>query len=524
MAFSGRALITVVILVLGLTGSNHAQLGPSVSEALLLELPATASPIRFVVSPNQRRVVFLYAEKFNPNTGAEYFLGRALITRDGEQPFVFEFDDKPMDPCCVNRLDTGAGFSPDSRRVAIIGRKTRQNAGVIIFVDGDVKGPHKNIRDVTFSPDSRRLAYTITDDDNKDWVVVDDKRYGPYDSVGQGYYVNTAGVAVAAGLSFSPDSERILYAARQGRERRVFIDGTPIPGKPYDDVTALVFSADGRRVVYRAQSGKHYFVVVDNSEEGPYDWVGLPVALSGDGGHLAYAARSGKRLNVIVDGKALGPYDDVFHIHFSPVGNRLAFAAKAANKWRVVVDGNDSPLFDSVIAEHNVFSPDGRRVAFGAKSGKDWWVLVDGSRQGPYQEVKPVTLRSGRAWSLLQFSPDSSQVAYVARLGKEWHVVRDGRQGRGFTNIVDLTFSPDSRHLVYRVVVGPIYRVLEKGFERKDYALGAWEFLVDEQEPTSKSPGSGWLTNLAVTFDSDAQFRYLAIRKEAVYLITQSLK
>jgi len=92
---------------------------------------------------------------------------------------------------------------------------------------------------------------------------VTDGTDGPeHDRIGQGSVV------------FSPDSKRLAYIARRGRDpfvQFVVVDG--VPGKPYDGIvgSGLAFSPDSKHVVYGTGRGGKGFVVVDGHECREYD-------------------------------------------------------------------------------------------------------------------------------------------------------------------------------------------------------------------------------------------------------------
>jgi len=67
-------------------------------------------------------------------------------------------------------------------------------------------------------------------------------------------------------LIFSPDGQRVAYAAGRGGKWLLVVDG--VEGKEYNRLGkgSLIFSPDGRRVAYMAGRGEKPFVVVDGVE------------------------------------------------------------------------------------------------------------------------------------------------------------------------------------------------------------------------------------------------------------------
>jgi len=156
---------------------------------------------------------------------------------------------------------------------------------------------------------------------------------------------------------------------------------------------------------------------------------------------------------IVLDGKEGKIYDQVSGKAFSPNGNHFAYEAyNRTNRSRgsmgmhfVVLDGKESKLYDSVFPMQ--FSPDSQHFAHLARKGSTAVLVRDG-----------VETKYGNL-SLGPFSPDSQHLATVARFGTNWLVLIDGKKlepqthllggEMGFSPVHDLTFSPDSRHLVY---------------------------------------------------------------------------
>ena len=113
-------------------------------------------------------------------------------------------------------------------------------------------------------------------------------------------------------------------------------------GKKYSEATSLTYSKDSRFSAYAARQGENWFVVV-NGKEGPaYDKVVTPL-FSPDSRFLVYRARkNGKRFVVVADTngktiKELPSYEQVFEVHFTSDGSSIAYGAKDGNNlvWKV---------------------------------------------------------------------------------------------------------------------------------------------------------------------------------------------
>jgi hypothetical protein len=85
-------------------------------------------------------------------------------------------------------------------------------------------------------------------------VIVDGAEGKPYDN--------------ASWLTFSPDSRHLAYVAGMGEKRRVVADG--VEGPEYEWALAPAFSPDGKRLAYIAGRKDSLAVVVDGVETKRY--------------------------------------------------------------------------------------------------------------------------------------------------------------------------------------------------------------------------------------------------------------
>jgi hypothetical protein len=113
-----------------------------------------------------------------------------------------------------------------------------------------------------------------------------------------------------------------------------------------------------------------------------------------------------------------------------------------------------------------VFSPDGKHMAYAALvSPVEEFVVIDGKEDRPYNSV-----------GKLSFSPDSRRVLYTAwRAGKSFVVV-DGVPGKAYDVIgyPPQPFSPDSRRVAYLAVRDGKKMVVVDGKEEGDYEEIPW--------------------------------------------------
>jgi WD40-like Beta Propeller Repeat len=240
-------------------------------------------------------------------------------------------------------------FSPDSRRWAYVaksqigsGRMRRPMVCVVVdgvegeYYDGTIDGTP------SFSPDSQRVAYGASLA-NAIFAVVDGKK-------GTGYKAIEC-------LTFSPDSRHLAYVAfgpvsrfmglRKYDAFRTVVNG--VEGEPYIDIalSGIRFSPDSRRTAYVMQNFDGWSAVIDGVEQGPYESIGKGTPLfSPDSRRCACCARllGSRKMVVVVDGAACPEYDFILGPTFSPDSRRLAYAGRRGDKWRIVVDREETDV------------------------------------------------------------------------------------------------------------------------------------------------------------------------------------
>lgn len=166
---------------------------------------------------------------FSPDGGLH-----AYMARDHGQYRIFSSSSPPLPVDAM--YDWSLTSSPDGRHLAFAGIREGKKA---IWLDGkavpmDVTmNDYGNTQPIVFSPDSRRLAFCVKNDDGIYWVV--DGKAGPGSKIG-------AGMA----LSFSADSRHYAYMSVQDTHgaANIVVDG--VVRATYTPVTSgPVFRSDG---------------------------------------------------------------------------------------------------------------------------------------------------------------------------------------------------------------------------------------------------------------------------------------
>ncbi len=147
-------------------------------------------------------------------------------------------------------------FSPDSKRLAYVANNYKPKMKCFLVLDGQAYAEYDLIGNPIFSPDSKRLAFTANEKGEgnygKNFVVVDGK---PGQKFNQG----------PRQLTFSPDSKRVAYVTivEDGGQFTVFVDGQRV-GKDFYETYNPTFSPNSRHVACRAfDEAGEFFILID---------------------------------------------------------------------------------------------------------------------------------------------------------------------------------------------------------------------------------------------------------------------
>jgi hypothetical protein len=251
-------------------------------------------------------------------------------------------------------------------------------------------------------------------------------------------------------------------------------------------------------------------------------WQGLPIAFSPAGHDYAFVGWTNPPnpgVRVFHNGEALGGYHGAAKPVFSRDGKHWGFLAFRGNDWLtgpnvLVVDGRENPLPPGehvnegrwlmgaddqhclYFTDHEnggkmtwwwlgqqsrgyqyldkpILSPDGRRMACVASIKNGRRMIVDGAEVGK---------ESPSPGAPALFSPDSQHVAFISHFSAarkpQAAVVMDGVRGQPYSEIEQLTWSADSRHLAFIAKRDRWLLVTDAGEQPLDLADGRVDRLV----------------------------------------------
>jgi len=356
-----------------------------------------------------------------------------------------------------------------------------------VWLDGEEGQAYDQIRNVTrgvykerdlmFSPDGKRLAYTARNG-NKWFMVVDGVKGEEYDGLREPY--------------FSMDSKHVCYVAFSGKDCILVMDGKEYAKYPFikmnfpsyrtkkpvriidDTYCPVVFGPNGR-FAFVASKAKLEFAVIDGKATPEYDAI-KGIEFSPDGSRYAYIARKNEKDFVVLNGIPGPKYDNIDGLTFSPDGRQLVYVATRydANgdpSVCVVVDGKEGPKFYDIHAGSVAFSPDGKRLAYAASPDGDQWLVVENGKLGPkYDELGGYA--GGMSYGFFIYSPNG-ELAYRAKRGEKYYMVIAGKASPAYDDIAEPypIYSSDGKHYAYSVQQNEFWYVVHNGVKGDAYNL-----------------------------------------------------
>ncbi|MGA2176198.1 MAG: hypothetical protein ABSH38_14575 [Verrucomicrobiota bacterium] len=306
--------------------------------------------------------------------------------------------------------------SDDFRHVAAL---NHQQTNVAVCVDAEPAREYDDVGWVGFSPDSKQTVFSAVRN-GKSFTVVNGHEGKFFDAI-----------AYKGGkdcpFEFSPDSRRLAYVVTEGDIQKVVVDGREAE-QSYERIEngSLKFSPDSKHLAYAGRRGTYSHVVFDGAEGPAWDAINLernspdgvdlpPMVFSGDSKHFAYEAKRGGESVIVLDGKILA-HGEVHGLVFSPNGRRVACVQDDDRNdplhflTRVVVDGVAGEPVEGEVTLLT-FSPNSERIVClrrhiqASTEDRTYTILsINDKENRQYQEIAPESF---------QFSADGKHMGFL---------------------------------------------------------------------------------------------------------------
>ena len=363
-------------------------------------------------------------------------------------------------------------------------------------------------------------------------------------------------------MRFSPSGNHLAYAAREGKEWLVVLDGQKGLRRGFSSIGDLWWVRAGSLLVYDGHIGQSWQLVVGDQINRPADLLNEFVYEDGTLGQVQ--AKDGEAV-VFVDGRRV--FGCAKATRLIPWWRQKQFACVEFHEGKqvLVFNGKPGPAVDRIgYPENPSVSRDGKQVIYGAEDGDRKFVVVDDrvipfppcadpafGPDGRYaylacEQRKEFLVVDGTPWPSFEqveppvFSDDGKSIACVAHQnGKEFFVI-NGRKGPEFDRVnYRLEFASNSERYAYiawrankgLVVVGdkpgPEYAAVDEPVFKPDGKTVAYrakrrtkQFIVANDK---EGPGFDWVS--APVFSTDGrELAYVAADGREIWLKVMELQ
>lgn len=449
-----------------------------------------SAPAFVSISPDGKHVAYLVSQPREISGADNTELKREQEACEKEKKSVFiQRDSDVAELPSGNDEDLVEAFSVHCEKAKTL-VKNQSKPQWLVALDGKEGRTYDAVENIIFSEDGQHIAYVAKEkrendsEDMRSFIVLDGVEGESYNEISL--------------YQFLPGTSELVYTGWNER----FVNGVGtvseevlVAGKRRSEMFGHIephISKDGKVIAFRGDKKE----VPDKHDDScgttftVWGWGEEPVIFPGncggigimteDGSAITYTLREGREWKSFIRRRdsSVIPVNSEF-VTFSPDGKHYALERQTRDKKfksYMVVDGKDGKQYD-FIYDRIYFSPDGSKVAYVAVNGdavvsEDRFVVVNEEKQSQhFSEV-----------SSLRFSPDSKRLAYVAgdkplptskpKAGSELEelpdpdfenedtplqsyprfIVVDGKPGKSYPYpLGNPIFSPDSRHIVYRV-------------------------------------------------------------------------
>lgn len=291
---------------------------------------------------------------------------------------------------------------------------------------------------------------------------------------------------------FSPDSQKLAYAADIGGAWKIIIDGVEQPAELQGvPDTPVVFSPDSKRMAVVARIKNQWHVSVDDQLSPPFDGIGNNTfTFSPDSKSVAYVIKSGTGWQMMVNHAPAGTYKQFSTYRWAPNSALVAVIAKDKSDTQLFAGKFVSEPYAAFARNMPIFSADGRRVAFAAadkplaNKAANWFVGIGDVATGEAANTSP------KLGAVLDGTPVFvGETLYYFALTKDnrWQLYADHKPVGDPVPAVaaySLTASPDGKHYAYSIVRNNASIIIRDGKPAGTYdelGVGTWSWSPDSQ-------------------------------------------
>ncbi len=453
-----RVAILTLLSALTISSSQLYAAGLSYDEKIVFfskqDETVKLFPNSLAISPNGHDVAFVaknsqgmfvyFNDKPDNNIWVKIGKGTPMFNSTGDRVMYTAYDGKKWYVVIDNQKGPAVDkiadflFSPDGKHYAYKGSMGKSEAMV---TNNKIGQKYDHIEYLNFSFDSKRFCYSVFQNDK--WLAVETKLKPQKEYAFIGLF------------AYSPNSNRVAYLAKKGKDFMVVLDGkeSPISG---ETIGMMTFSPDSSRFAYGLFSEGKWHLVIDG-EKGPAASMAIQFTFSPDSKKYAYSARFDNRERLIVDGRTMCEFDKIDTIAFSSDSAHIACRASEKDKYFVVYDGKPQKQYEAVVGPE--FFPGKNSIYYIAKLENGKRVLITSDKMSsPYDAIgMPI------------FSSSGGRLAYTIEEGTNKYVIVDETKNGPYTGVRHMGFSPDEKHFAFSA--------------QKE---GAWSIVIDGTELKQK--------------------------------------
>jgi len=208
----------------------------------------------------------------------------------------------------------------------------KKNGSYYIYKNNIETGPYENVGRFNVIYSTTNYAYWVKEAD-KYYVVYMDKKLGPYGEI--------------SSFAVSQKTNKIAWRVKTDKFD-LFVNGTSVIKSEL--VVICGFYSDKEILSYIYGSSGSYYMVVGSTSYGPYENIGLDLAVKDENLAIFFAKISGSWYLIAGKEKA-GPFDSTGFVALSPDGKKIAYAAyKESTGWGIYLGAKlikyvDKPYF-----------------------------------------------------------------------------------------------------------------------------------------------------------------------------------